>query len=189
VDSLINALITALTIYVYFFWNCMPSFINLLLVWVARRRIILYYREFHNRLHYFNIYLLFIHVDNVHWCCYVSTDVWVLMHRKETCGVLLHMSAAWSWRQHHDSDRCAAVFIISFVSTVLLSLRHVAECYMSWRMPMCGLPKVAYSRYDVPWKMSSTNNNNTLDWGHWNMCFSIQPESIYSTNKRTSYLA
>jgi hypothetical protein len=30
-------------------------------------------------------------------------------------------------RQHHDSDRCAAVFIISFVSTVLLSLRHVAD--------------------------------------------------------------
>jgi hypothetical protein len=32
-----------------------------------------------------------------------------------------------SWRQHHDSDRCAAVFIISFVSTVLISLRHVAD--------------------------------------------------------------
>jgi hypothetical protein len=29
-------------------------------------------------------------------------------------------------RQHHDSDRCAAVFIISFVSTVL-SLRHVTD--------------------------------------------------------------
>jgi hypothetical protein len=32
-----------------------------------------------------------------------------------------------SWRQHHDSDRCAAVFIISFVSTVFLSSRHVAD--------------------------------------------------------------
>jgi hypothetical protein len=36
-----------------------------------------------------------------------------------------------SWRQHHDSDRCVAVFIISFVSTVLLSLRHVADI-VSW---------------------------------------------------------
>jgi hypothetical protein len=36
-----------------------------------------------------------------------------------------------SWRQHHDSDRCAAVFIISFVSTVLLSLRHVTDI-VSW---------------------------------------------------------
>jgi hypothetical protein len=36
-----------------------------------------------------------------------------------------------SWRQHHDSERCAAVFIISFVSTVLLSLRHVADI-VSW---------------------------------------------------------
>jgi hypothetical protein len=36
-----------------------------------------------------------------------------------------------SWRQHHNSDRCAAVFIISFVSTVLLSLRHVADI-VSW---------------------------------------------------------
>jgi hypothetical protein len=32
-----------------------------------------------------------------------------------------------SWRQHHDSNQCAAGFIISFVSTVLLSLRHVAD--------------------------------------------------------------
>jgi hypothetical protein len=45
-----------------------------------------------------------------------------------------------SWRRHHDSDRCAAVFIISFVSTVLLSLRHVADI-VSWHMPVCGLPK------------------------------------------------
>jgi hypothetical protein len=29
--------------------------------------------------------------------------------------------------QRHDSDRCVAVFIISFVSTVLLSVRHVAD--------------------------------------------------------------
>jgi hypothetical protein len=36
-----------------------------------------------------------------------------------------------SWRQHHDSDLCAAIFIISFVSTVLLSLRHVADI-VSW---------------------------------------------------------
>jgi hypothetical protein len=36
-----------------------------------------------------------------------------------------------SWRQHHDSDRCAEVFIISFVSTVLLSLRLVADI-VSW---------------------------------------------------------
>jgi hypothetical protein len=36
-----------------------------------------------------------------------------------------------SWRQHHDLDRCTAVFIISFVSTVLLSLRHVADI-VSW---------------------------------------------------------
>jgi hypothetical protein len=36
-----------------------------------------------------------------------------------------------SWREHHDSDRCAVIFIISFVSTVLLSLRHVADI-VSW---------------------------------------------------------
>jgi hypothetical protein len=77
------------------------------------------------------VLLLFTHVDNVHWCCSLSTDVWVLTHRKGTCRVLLHVSAAWSWRQHHDWDRCAAVFIISFVSTVLLSLRHVADI-VSW---------------------------------------------------------
>jgi hypothetical protein len=35
------------------------------------------------------------------------------------------------WRQHHDSDRCAEVFIISFFSTVLLSLHHVADI-VSW---------------------------------------------------------
>jgi hypothetical protein len=75
--------------------------------------------------------LLFTHVDNVHWCCSLSTDVWVLLHRKGTCRVLLHVSAAWSWRQHHDSDRCATVYIISFVSTVLLSLRRVADI-VSW---------------------------------------------------------
>jgi hypothetical protein len=38
-----------------------------------------------------------------------------------------------SWCQHHDSDRCAAVFIISFVSIVLLSLRHVADI-VSWML-------------------------------------------------------
>jgi hypothetical protein len=86
--------------------------------------------------------LLFTHVDNVHWCCSLSTDVWVLTHRKGTCRVLLHVSAAWSRRQHHDSDRCAAVFIISFVSTVLLSLRHVTDI-VSWRMSVCGLPDEA----------------------------------------------
>jgi hypothetical protein len=63
--------------------------------------------------------------------CSLSSDVWVLTHRKVTCRVLLHVSASWSWRQHHYSDRCAAVFIISFVSTVLLSLRHVADI-VSW---------------------------------------------------------
>jgi hypothetical protein len=36
-----------------------------------------------------------------------------------------------NWRQHHDSGRYGAVFIISFVSTVLLSLRHVADI-VSW---------------------------------------------------------
>jgi hypothetical protein len=36
-----------------------------------------------------------------------------------------------SWRQHHELDRCAAVFIISFVSTVLLSLPNVADI-VSW---------------------------------------------------------
>jgi hypothetical protein len=71
------------------------------------------------------------HVDNVHKCCSLSTDVSVLTHRKETCRVLLHVSAAWNWRQRHNSDRCAAVFVISFVSTVLLSLRHVADI-VSW---------------------------------------------------------
>jgi hypothetical protein len=71
------------------------------------------------------------HVDNVHWCCSLSTDVSVLTRRKGTCRVLLHVSAAWRWRQHHDSDRCAAVFIISFVSTVRLSLCHVAD-NVSW---------------------------------------------------------
>jgi hypothetical protein len=69
--------------------------------------------------------------EEVHWCCSLITDVWVLTHRKGTCRVLLHVSAAWSWRQHHDSDRCAAVFIISFVSTVLLSLHQVADI-VSW---------------------------------------------------------
>jgi hypothetical protein len=38
--------------------------------------------------------------------------------------------ASFVIRQHHDSDRCAAVFISSFVSTVLLSLRHVAD--LTW---------------------------------------------------------
>jgi hypothetical protein len=41
------------------------------------------------------------------------------------------------WRQHHDSDRCTAVFIISFVSTLLLSLRHVAYI-MSWLFFLWG---------------------------------------------------
>jgi hypothetical protein len=86
------------------------------------------------------------HVDTVHWCCSLSTDVWVFTHRKETCRVLLHVSAAWSWRQHHDSGRCAAVFKISFVSTVLLSLRHVADI-VSWCMPVCGLTKREYSAH------------------------------------------
>jgi hypothetical protein len=63
----------------------------------------------------------------VHWCCSFSTDVWVLTHRKGTCRVFLHVSAAWSWHQNHDWDRCAAVFIIAFVSTVLLPKRHVAD--------------------------------------------------------------
>jgi hypothetical protein len=63
----------------------------------------------------------------LHWCCSLSTDVWVLTHRKGSCRVLQHVSAAWSWRQHHDSDRCAVVFIISFILTVLLSLRHVVD--------------------------------------------------------------
>jgi hypothetical protein len=49
------------------------------------------------------------------------------------------VSATWSWRQHHDSDRCATVFIISFVSPVLPSLCHVADI-VSWRMPVCGPP-------------------------------------------------
>jgi hypothetical protein len=43
----------------------------------------------------------------------------------------MHVSPAWTWRLHYDSDRCVAVFIISFVSTVLLSLRHVADI-VSW---------------------------------------------------------
>jgi hypothetical protein len=67
----------------------------------------------------------------MYWCCSLSTDVWVLTHRKGTCPVLLHVSAAWSWRQHHDSGRCVAVFITSFVSTVHLSLRQVADM-VSW---------------------------------------------------------
>jgi hypothetical protein len=75
--------------------------------------------------------------------CSLSTDVWVLTHRKGTCRVLLHVSAAWSWRQHHDSDRCAAVFIISFVSTVLLSLRHVANI-VSWLLHVLTHAGVRY---------------------------------------------
>jgi hypothetical protein len=55
----------------------------------------------------------------------------VLTHKKGTCRILLHVSAAWSWLQHHDSVRCAAVFIILIVSTVLFSLRHVADI-VSW---------------------------------------------------------
>jgi hypothetical protein len=50
------------------------------------------------------------------------------------------LAASVCRRQHHDSDRCAAVFIISFVSTVLLSLRHVADI-VSWRMLVWGLTK------------------------------------------------
>jgi hypothetical protein len=80
----------------------------------------------------------------MYWCCSLCTDVWILTHRKGTCRVLLHVSAAWNWRQHHDSDRCATVFIISLVSTVLLfcvmSQTLCLDCYMSWRMPVCGLP-------------------------------------------------
>jgi hypothetical protein len=76
------------------------------------------------------------HVDNVHWCCSLSTDAWVLTHRKGTCR-----------RQDHNSDRCAVVFIISFVSTVLLSLRHVTDIVsMSCRMPVCSLPKRTASK-------------------------------------------
>jgi hypothetical protein len=91
---------------------------------------ILRHREFLNCLRYFNIYLLFTHVDNVHLCCSSSTDVSVLTHGKGTCQVLLHVSAAWSWH-HHDSDQCVAPFIIAFVSTVLFPLHHVADI-MSW---------------------------------------------------------
>jgi hypothetical protein len=80
-----------------------------------------------NRRHYFNIYLLFTHIGNVHWCCSLSIDVCESWRTEKEHAV----SAAWSWRQHYGSDRRAAVFIISFVSTVLLSLRHVADI-VSW---------------------------------------------------------
>jgi hypothetical protein len=52
-----------------------------------------------------------------------------LRHKTQSC--FIRDWSAWRWCQHHDSDRCEAVSIISFVSTVLLSLRHVADI-MSW---------------------------------------------------------
>jgi hypothetical protein len=76
---------------------------------------------------------------------YTGADVWVLRHRKERCRVLLHLSAAWSWRQHHDSDRCAAVFIISFVSTILLSCRHRVLTYAGVR-PTLVIPQTKEKR-------------------------------------------
>jgi hypothetical protein len=74
-----------------------------------------------------------------------------------------------NWCQHHDSDRCAAVFIISFVLTVLLPLLHVQtsclDCYMSWRMPVCGLPYTLHN--EAKWaeeqKESRINKQSPVD--------------------------
>jgi hypothetical protein len=69
-------------------------------------------------------------------------SVWVLTHRK----VLLHVSAAWSWRQHHDSRLVCGGFhnFIRFNCSFLcvMSQTSCLDCYMSWRMPVRGLPKV-----------------------------------------------
>jgi hypothetical protein len=72
-------------------------------------------------------------------CSRGQEEVWDLSHllwneflgRPHTNCIKTWDKRDKSWRQHHDSDRCAVVFIISFVSTVHLSLCHVADI-VSW---------------------------------------------------------
>jgi hypothetical protein len=67
-----------------------------------------------------------------------------------------------SLRQYHDSDWCVAVFIISFISTVLLfcvmSQTSCLDCYMFWRMPMCGLPYLIWNMIVVWWLFKYIEN-------------------------------
>jgi hypothetical protein len=70
--------------------------------------------------------------------------------------------------QHRDSDRCAAVFIISFVSTVLLSLRHVTDI-VSWLLHVLthvGVrPTLIFhlSATSWSWKEGATTKPNKYD--------------------------
>jgi hypothetical protein len=68
------------------------------------------------------------HVDNVHWCCSLSTDVSVLTHRKGTCRVLLHVSAAWSWRQHNLIRFNCAPFLASCRRHRVLTVTCLDAC-------------------------------------------------------------
>jgi hypothetical protein len=108
------------------------------------------------------------HVDNVHWCCSLSTDVSVLTHRKGTCRVLLLLSAAGSWRQHHDSDRCAAVFVISFVSTVPL---FFASCRRHRVLMHAGVRPALFGRF---FGSHRGQNAGYPDWGFRGITQSLQ---------------
>jgi hypothetical protein len=103
---------------------------------------------------------------------YRQKDGWLLMCQPAVTGVLSRKTDSvlgrphtncvktsiktWdkSWHQHHDSDRCAAVFVISFVSTLLLSLRHVADI-VSWLLHVlthAGVrPNLGYSLRAMKW--------------------------------------
>jgi hypothetical protein len=65
--------------------------------------------------------------------------------RQKTQSCFIRDSSAWSWRQYHD--QCAAVFIISFVSTVLISLHHVADI-VSWQLHVLTHAGVRPTCYD-----------------------------------------
>jgi hypothetical protein len=86
-----------------------------------------------------------------------------MRQNKQSC--FIHDSPAWSWRQNHDSDRCATVFVISFVSTVLLSFRHVADI-VSWLLHVLTHASVRPTL-------------RTRSRGH-PICFSFFSASVYS---------
>jgi hypothetical protein len=80
------------------------------------------------------------HVNNVHWCCSFSTDVSVLTHRKGICRVLQHeadvsimtQTGVRRFSYSHLFQMCSFPCVMSQTSCL--------DCYMSWRMPVCGLP-------------------------------------------------
>jgi hypothetical protein len=84
--------------------------------------------------------------------------------RQKTHYCFIRDSSAWNWRQHHESDRCAAVFIISFVSTVLLSLRHVVDI-VSWLLQVLTHAGVRPTLESFP-SMSEFSNRYSLHYFH-----------------------